>query len=198
MLAAITYQVRDALEARGVPYPVSYGPERTGQTSMADPHIVIERDRDQGDGINPATTNRRNPQLVFVRPIGAVFRVYARSTLPSAGPADHERVADKVVDQILVVLREIVAARKTFMRFGSAGLLTAAALEELSLQTWSGVVYQVRFQVDRGVTTANYEGEIAAESEFGDSPGTSVSTTLDTDDSPEVNLDLPSATTRTD
>lgn len=195
MLAAITAQLRDALQSRKVPHPVVYGPERLVQSSAVLPHIVIERDRQQGDTVGPPKTRSKNPQRVFVRGIGAVARVFCQSTLAGAGIEDHERDADKVINQLLVALRGIVLARKSDLRVSSSRFLTSAELAEAGL-TYPGVVYEMRFVVDMGVADGNYAAETAAESTFGGVGGTTVSTTLDLTDSPEPTTDLPGATTR--
>lgn len=195
MLAAITYQLRDALKARGVPYPVSYGPERVGQTVLADSHIVVERDRDRGDDVSPPPTSRYNPHLDHVRDIGAICRIYARSTLAGAGPEDHERVADTVADQVLIVLRSIVSARRTAWAVRSAKLLSTAEAEYNGIN-WPGCVYELRFAISRGVTVATFVGEIAGETKFGGAHGTTVATSLDTTGGPGPSTDLPSAETR--
>lgn len=195
MLAAITYELRELLKARGVPYPVGYGPERSTQSVAVDSHIVVERDRERGDEFKPPPTSRYNPHLDHSRDIGAICRVFARSTLSGAGPEDHERVADTVVDQVAIVLRAIISRRRTFWAVRSAKLMTAAEMAYAGI-TWPGVVYELRFTVSRGVTDATFQGEIAGESTFGGAHGTTVSTTLDTSDSPAGSNDLPSATTR--
>lgn len=194
MLAAITDQLRDELQTRLVPLSVVYGPERTIQGSTARPHIVVERDRQQGDTFGAAPTHSRNPELVFRRGIGAVVRIFAESTVSGAGQANHERMADKVVNQILLALREIIIARKTDFRIKAARFLTVDELAEAGL-TYPGVVYELRLEVDMGVTDMAYDDEAAGEAEYGDT-WTSVSTTLDTSDSPEPTTDLPGASTR--
>lgn len=191
MLAAITYQLREALEARGVPFPVVYGPQRLAQSVLADPHVVVERDRQQGDTVRPPTVVMRNPRLDHVRGVGAVVRVFAKSGDLGAKVEDHERVADHVLDQVLVALRAIVAARRTWWRIKSARLLSGAELEAREILGWPGVVYELRCEIDRGVTDANYAGEGRGEK----SP-TDIKTSLDTSGSPGPSTSLPGATTR--
>jgi hypothetical protein len=206
VLLSISYQLREDLQARGVPFDVVYGPERLGQTPLAASHIVLERDRATGDELLPVTAHRRNPRVDHVRGIGATLRVFARSTAAGAGPGDHERVADRVVDQCLISLRAIVAARRTQWRLRSAKLLSADEAGERGLETWPGVIYEARFVIDRGVADAGWtEAETAAaaagtatadEATFGGAHGVSVATTLDTSDGPAGSDELPSATTR--
>lgn len=206
MLLAISYQLREALKARGVPYPLAYGPERPGQTVLASPHVVLERDRQNGDVIAAPVAHRRNPRLDHVRWIGSILRVFAKSTISAAGSGDHERETDRIVDQAMISLRGIVSARRSLMQIRSSKLLTAEEAEAAGLETWPGEIYEVRFTVARGVADLGWaEAETAAgaagtnpadETTFGGAHGTSVSTTIDTSDGPEGSGDLPSATTR--
>jgi len=199
MLAAITDQLREALDARGVPVtaiPVVYGPESLGQTTLAQSHIVIERSRSMGDTWGPGHAPMRNPRQIFSVQVGAVCRIFARSSLSGARTQDHERVADQLAGQVMVALREIVVARKTIWRVMSSRLLTRDDMAERNMQTWAGVVYEILFSVDRGVLDTDYAGEAATEATAGGATGFGVSTTLDTSDSPGVGKDLPSGTTR--
>lgn len=201
MLAAITDQLREALELRGVPtlaIPVVYGPESLGQSTLVQSHIVIERDRAAGDVWNAAHAPMRNPRQIFSRSIGAVCRIFARSSLAGARNQDHERVADMLADQVMIALREIIIARKTLWQVTSSKLLTRDEMAERDLQTWAGVVYEIRFSADRGVLDTDYAGEAAEEATAGGTHGFGVSTTLDTSDSAGAGHGLPSATTRLD
>ncbi len=195
MLLAMSYQLREAFKTRGVPYPLVYGPERPGQTVLAAPHLVLERDRENGDSIAPPVAHRRNPRVDHVRWIGSTLRVFARSTTAGAGPGDHEREADRVVDQAMMSLRAIVSARRTLWQIQSAKLLTADEAGERGLETWPGAIYEVRFAVARGVADLGWvEAETAAgaagtspadETTFGGEHGTSVETTaIDISESP--------------
>jgi hypothetical protein len=208
MLLAITYQLAAALEARGVSVPVIPGPERLASTPVSAPRIVVERDRELGDTLAPPTTHRRNPRLDHVRNIGAVLRVFARSTIDGARTMDHEREVDLLVDQCLVALRGIVSARRTMWELRSAKLLSADEAAARGLEAWPGVIYEVRFAVARGVTSlglldaqaaaAAAGTHASAEATFGGAHGVGTATTLDLSDSPLGGTDgaLPSATTR--
>jgi len=171
MLLAITYQLRDELTARGVPYPVRPGPLATIPGSMGESQIVVERDRSAGDTVAAPSTIMRNPTLQWKRGIGFRVRVWTRSTLDGAIAMDHERIADHVVDQILLAMRAIVSGRKTEWRVTGGGLLSAADLSELGAQSWAGVVYELRCQIDRGVTDRTYQDVAASEATAGGTGG---------------------------
>ncbi len=195
MLAAITSQLREALVTRKVPYPLVYGPERLTQGSSVSSHIVVERDRQSGDTWQAAKTHSKNPQRIFARGIGGVVRIYAESTRRGASTEDHERIADQVVNQVMMALRVIVVARRSEMRIRSSRLLTLDELAEAGL-TYPGVVYELRLEIGMGVDDENYAAEAPAEATMGGEGGVSVVTTLDTSGSPEPTTDLPSASTR--
>ena len=195
MLAAIVSQLREALVARKVPYPLVYGPERLEQGSSVRPHIVVERDRQSGDTWQAAKTNNANPQRIFARGIGGVVRIFAQSTKRGAAVEDHERIADKLVNQTMMALREIVVARRSALSIKSSRLLTLAELAEAGL-TYPGAVYELRIEIGMGVDDENYAAETPAETTMGGEGGVSVTTTLDTSGSPEPTTDLPGAKTR--
>jgi hypothetical protein len=152
----ITQELKAALEARGVPVPVEYGPEPKTSTAFSRTRIVVERDRQGGDSIPDHRSVHRNPRMHGVRAMGAVCRIYASSTVTGASVHDHERLADQLADKVQVALRQIVSTRRTLWRVLSAKLLSAAELGQLELETWHGVVYELRFQVDRGVLDTSW------------------------------------------
>ena len=212
MLYAISIQLGEALAARKVPYRVTYGPEPIPQ-GITSPHIVILRDRKTGDHVTaPRQTSAQttltapNPHVVMNRFLGATCRVFAKSTKASAIVADHERIADQVIDQVLVALRSIVNARRNTWTLGAGHLLTDDEIKALGLEAWPGGVYEQAFSIDRGVTDRPYAGESTAahgeptkadEAIMG-TDVTTVATTIDDSESPGVSTTLPDATTRID
>jgi len=172
MLYTITQELKTALAAKGCPVPVVYGPERSG--GLIGQRIVVERDRQSGDQFTGPRSQQRNPGLVDVRAIGSVLRVYAQSGVAGANVWDHERVADQVIDLVTVALRRIVSARKTLWRIGAAKLLSSDELELRGLKTWPGVVYELRFQIDRGVFDYTWTGDAKPEATMGGTGGVTV------------------------
>jgi hypothetical protein len=150
MLFSIAQEVKDFLVTKGCNVPVVYGPERKEQ-ALNRPRYVIERDRAAGDQHTGTRSQRTNPKLVDVRAIGCVCRIFAQSTVASAGVWNHERDADQMVDHFTVAMASVIQNRKTLWRVTNAKLLTAGELAARDIETWPGVVYEVKFQVDRGV-----------------------------------------------
>jgi hypothetical protein len=198
MLAAITDQLREALEARGVPYPVVYGPESLTQSPMATSHIVVQRDRATGDTFLGGRSNTQNPPKVETVAFGAKTRVYAKSTLSGANSYNHERLADAINDQIVLALKPIIINRMNAITFTSARLLTAAELGSPALQRWPGVVYEMKFRIERSILQQNFAGESADTATMGGSGVSTVGGTIDVSDSPSGSTILPKATTRLD
>lgn len=167
MMHSITLEVAAQLRARGVPHAVVYGPERTGTTVTGPVRIVIERDRAAGDGIGPARSVHTNPKMRAVRAIGCVARVFAKSNVAGAGGHDHEAVADQLIDALVVALDVVVRSNQTLWSPVSGKFLTAEDLAARGLTTWPGVVYELRFTVDRGVFDLDFAGEAAPEADVG-------------------------------
>jgi hypothetical protein len=199
MLYEISKELSSALSVVGCPLRVVYGPEPK-TTGLTDSRIVIERDRKAGDQFTGPRSQQRNPKLIDVRAIGCVLRVYAQSTLAGASVYDHERIADQAIDQIDVAMRTIINTRKTMWRVTSAKLLSADELQLQGLTVWPGVVYEMKFQVDRGVLRTTWAGEAADEATMGGEGGVSLgsSMTVKIAGDPTVlgSMTTPSSTTR--
>lgn len=191
MLGSLTDTLRARLRERGVPFDVEYGPERMRQTSLAKSHIVLERDRERGDVFKGPASNTRNPRIVETWGLGCVCRVYAQSTKNGARARDHEELCDEIVRQIVLSLREIVAANRLRWAITGSGYLSAESMDERGMEAWAGVVYELAFQVDRGISDTEYNGEKAAEA-----TGFSIWTTLTTTGASAVDERVPGATTR--
>lgn len=187
MIYEITKEIATELTAKGVPYPVIYGPERALRV-LTDPRFVIERDRAGNDELAAPVARNPNPRMIGVRWLACVCRIYARSTLAGAGTHDHEREADQMADRFTVALHKAVRVRRNQYRIRSAKLMSAAELELDGLEQWPGVVYRIEFDVDRAVNDTTWQGAAAATAVSG-KPATSVSV------SQAGSASLPSATT---
>lgn len=161
MIYEITKEIATELTARGVPYPVVYGPERAPR-SMVDPRFVIERDRAGNDELAAPVARNPNPRMIGRRWVACVCRIFACSTLAGAGTHDHEREADQMVDRFTVALHKVVRVRCNQYRLRSAKLMSATELELDGLEQWPGVVYRIEFDVDRAVNDTAWDGTAAA------------------------------------
>lgn len=159
MIYELTQRVATEMTAKSCPFPVLYGPERMAPSAINSTRVVIMRDRQGSEAVDAPRTQQRNPKAVMMRGIPGVLRVYATSTVAGAAVQDHEDLADQIVDLLLVAIRKVVTTAKTMWRIVSAGLLSAEALQLIGLETWPGVVYEMKFVVDRGVMDAPYTGE---------------------------------------
>jgi len=168
MLHAISLELAPALKARGVPFPVVYGPERLDVMSVGKTRIVLERDRGGGDSVGAGRARTRNPRLILTRGIGFVLRVFAQSTESGAGVWNHERLADSIVDKVLVCLTGIIEERRTLWRIASSGLVPAIELSQVGLERWPGVVYQITGSIDRGVADTSWSDAAAPEITLGE------------------------------
>ncbi len=178
MIYAISQELATELKAQGCPLPVVYGPERMGATGAAltTSRILIERDRDVGDKPGPGRARNANPRMVAIRAMGAVCRIFAQSTLTGARVQDHERLADLALDKIEVALYKVVTKRSTQWRISSAKLLGADELALRGIEVWTGVVYEMRFSVDRAVNDTTWAEVADAEATVG-TAGLTIETT---------------------
>lgn len=148
--------VAQKLHDRAYPVRFEYGPDavvREGRDLL----VVMQRDREQGDGVGPPVGVRENPRGVRVRSLGVVARVYVRSSKPNATVWDHESLCDHVVDALFVALYEWGAEAKAGdLPVRESRYLSAAELS--NDERWAGVVYQIRFQLPRGLQRVTYQG----------------------------------------
>lgn len=165
MIYEIFRELESNLMSRGYPFPLEYGPEAKRKKPPFDTRIVLDHDREGGDAISGprsqvslATPAGRSRKLLD-RAVGCVVRVYAKSSAHGARVQDHERLAEKLVDAVLAGLRTVIQARATLWRVTSAGFVTKEALEVPELEKWPGVVYEIKFSVDRGVFDLKWDGE---------------------------------------
>jgi hypothetical protein len=171
MIYTISRELDAALNAKGVPLRVVYGPESTdGVTSRE--RIVMQRAEDG----NPTMRGTKgNPgSSLMARGQGVTIRVYARSPIGGAQQWDHERRADLVVDRIMFHLETLVRVRRNTLTWGRCGFRKPAEVSlETELPPWPGVVYEMQCQIDRGVfdrawpTAESPEGAIAEEAIIG-------------------------------
>lgn len=145
------------MRARGYPVRFEYGPDavaREGREIV----IVVERDREQGDGFVPPVGTQRNPDVIRKRLLGCVARVYAKSSKPNATIWDHEELCDHIADAFFFALYEWGAeARAGDLPIRESRYLAASELR--NEERWAGAVYQIRYQVPRGLRGVTYEGD---------------------------------------
>lgn len=155
MLHAITLELKAALTARGCPVPVFYGPERPADAATNKPRIVLQYDRDKGDNYSTASSQRSNPKLAFVRAKGCLCRIFAQSNVAGAAVQNHEREADQIADHVQVCLDTIVRNRHTRWSITGGKFMSA---DDLAMrgETWTGVVYEFTFSIDRGVSDVTW------------------------------------------
>ena len=194
MLREIASEMQAELDARACPFRIVYGPERA-PISLAQCRAVIERDRGGTENVSAPKSRGPNPRMIAVRSTSAKCRVFAKSSLSGANVYDHERFADQMVDQLTVSLHACVRRRCTEYRISSARILAAEELQLLDLEAWPGVVYEFKFEVDRGVFDTTWTGERRPTVDMGGAGGVSLGTSVSIGDSTNSN-DLPSAQTR--
>ena len=159
MINEVTRELAAELRTRGVPYPVIYRESKPATIgSVSQTRIVVERDRKGGDRPGLPVSQFKNPQRESSRQIGCVIRIYAQSTLGGAREFEHEELADAIADQIEIALYNIAAKRKTLHRIVAFKLLDAAEMNAPELEQWPGVIYEIRFSIDRGVVDTVFGG----------------------------------------
>lgn len=164
MIYKLSKDLAARLASRGCPLPVIYGPEPKKSTVINRPRIVLQRTTDDN---NPRRSQFKNPKQSGVRACGVVLHIFAQSNLAGAGRHDHERMAEQAADMCTVGIRQIVSSYKTLLAWGPAHFLTDSEADLAGIEQWHGVIYELRFTVDRGIEDRTWQGEAAAEAELG-------------------------------
>ena len=194
MLREIASEMQCELDARSCPFRIVYGPERA-PISLVNCRVVVERDRGGTENVSSPKSRAPNPHMVAVRSTAGKFRVFAKSSLPGASVSDHERVADQMVDKLTVALHTCVRRRNTEYRISGSHILTPEEMQLSDLEAWPGVVYEFKFEIDRGVFDTTWTGEKRPTAGMGGTDGVSLGTSVSIGDSANAN-DLPSTQTR--
>jgi len=164
MIHSMSLDLEEKLRSRGFPLRVRYGPERVSREGYKTV-IVMARDHESGDSIGAPKGNQRNPRYRFARRLGCVAEIFAASTKPGAAVHDHEGLCDAITDAFLVALYEWGAEAKVGnIDITSSKYLTKA--ERNDIERWPGLVYQVRFNVARGVYQLDFEGGAQLEGSY--------------------------------
>jgi hypothetical protein len=148
MIHEIGVELQAKLKARGCPFQVEDGPEKTSPTTWGRERIVIAYD-ETGDRFGWARSQRANPPHRATCSMGCKITIYAQHRSSGALPFEHTRRARAVVDQVVVALYEIASARKNACTITGGRFFTPADLQESEIER--GAAYELKFTFDRGV-----------------------------------------------
>ncbi len=160
MLYEISKALQTEINAKGVPFVVKYGPERTNG-GVTNERIVLD---EAEDTYSPSVSQHRNPRSPMTNQAGAVLRVYARSALVGAAVQDHRRRARDVADRAIVALDKIIRGTRR-SQWTVAGGRWLAPEESTESETWGGAIYELRFFVARAVLDTTWAGDARPTSE---------------------------------
>jgi hypothetical protein len=167
MLYAISQELAEALDAKGVPFPVFFGPDPSTPITASRERIVIEQPfGEKRDQTQPAKAVHHNPSMRAVRIQAARIRIFARSSLAGARWHDHAERAEEVLDHVQASLDVIVRGRKNAIAWAGGGFVEL--VDANGSEVWSGAVYEQDFSVDRGVFVRTWAGEAHGEVTIGE------------------------------
>jgi hypothetical protein len=152
--------IADDMDRRKFPITFAYGPLRQAH-ALGSYVLVIERDRDATDTIEPTTGVKTNPRRVANRGLGVKASIFVRSPLPGATIAEHEFDCEQMVDALIdaVLTSGRTATGAAWVEFGEARYMKPAELDHLDgVETWPGVAYLLKWRIPRGVTRADFKG----------------------------------------
>jgi hypothetical protein len=141
--------IAEKLAARKYPFPIMYGPEPLERADFTTA-IVFERSPDESDTIGAAPGFKRNARKYSARMLAAQCTIYAKYTGRSATNAEHEFLAEQLVDAVVTSIEDWTTEGKTIVEWGEMRYLRPDEIERLHEQ-WAGRAYRVRFKIGRGV-----------------------------------------------
>jgi len=157
MIHEVFVLMRSALKAKGVPFEITYGPQQVPDKVGAT-RLEVLRDYQAGDTLDAPRGVHRNPRMVRRRLMSAVVRIFARATVKGAQRHDHERLADQLADMATVALHDIAREQRIPLQ-----VQRGAMVPDETTDGWAGVVYELRFTVERGVFDVTFKGAAATE-----------------------------------
>jgi len=155
MIFAIVEGVKAQLAAHEFPVKVSIGPERP--TTGRRHRVVIERDRERDEVIAAPVGSSANPARVYIRLPAYTARIYAADYVAAALPWEHDREVDKIVDGVLVALRDW--AQEQGALFAPTGGRPLPPKDVDGAETIArGACYALSFTMARSVDRKAYDG----------------------------------------
>jgi hypothetical protein len=163
MIAAVAVGALEELRARKFPIKrIEYGPEAfercPNHTAVIMARDVAGGDRFSGPtGSSPQGRVNRNGRVLARRDVGGECWVLAKSSIPNARTADHEYVADQLVDGLQCALYRWGTSNNQPVVIEGGGMVYGGELPG-TFEAFPGVVYRFRFTVARGVADSDFDG----------------------------------------
>jgi hypothetical protein len=160
----IFQKIVENMAETGCPVPVLYGKERFRDTSYTSNRVVFFREG-EWDHFEYPSQSRTNPRMIARRVVAVNCIVIACSSEPGARRVDHEILADKIVDSLIVAILQ--ACSNNRVQFGSGGFPSAEALEIPGTEDMAGVMYGFSITIDRAVFDTDWAGNAREETTLG-------------------------------
>ena len=183
MIFDLAQDVAADLASRKFPVEVRYGREPVLSRGYGSHTVTFSRDDQSGDGTPESPRgSKRNPDYRYTRGLGVVALLFIASGLPGAMQHEHERECDLVVDGLLTAIEDWAKEAMSAIEWGHLGYLAPDQVD--GTEHRAAIVYEVRFQVLRGVYRKDYDGGYPATAEL--SSATTETRVLLPDDTYEV------------
>jgi hypothetical protein len=163
MIAKVAADVGELLRARKFPIKrIEYGPEPF-ERCPNHTAVIMARDVGSGDrfdapiGVAVRGHVSQNGRKMATRYVGGECWVLAKASRPHATHADHEYLADQIVDGLQCALYRWASEHKTRVELTGGAVVYGAELPG-TFERFPGVIYRFRFTVARGVPDSDYDG----------------------------------------
>jgi hypothetical protein len=156
MIQKIREELAAYLASKSVPVTVELNEPVGGskmQSTFGRSRITLDHETDRkGDAFLPSRSQRLANQHRYTRSQAWILRIYAQSGRAGALRFEHERLANDILDFVLVGLDEIAAKRSNRWTPNGGSFVTIADLAESERP--GGAVYELSLSFDRGVSEA--------------------------------------------
>lgn len=168
ILSSFGQILRTNLLAHKCTIPLIYDtPERTQSINFARERIVLEYDTDETDSFGPPQTQSRNPpKPVATRTIALKATIYARHPNQGALAFEHKERAESILDMFVCALMEAQSSQQRVRVFPKSGRWLTPPDAKQSERP-SGAMYELKFTIDRGIASTNWDGTSATEKTIG-------------------------------
>jgi hypothetical protein len=163
LIAAVAAGALEKLRERNFPHKrIEYGPEAFTRCPNGNA-IIMSRDFGAGDkffaptGSSPQGRVNSNGRVISRRDIGGQCWVFAKAGVPHATLADHEYLADQVVDGLQCALYRWASEARQPVEIAGGGVVAPQDLPGI-FERFPGIVYRFTFTVARGVPDSTFDG----------------------------------------
>lgn len=167
MIHEVGVELGTQLVRQKCPFPVVDLPEPTQDAAWRE--RVVIGPADGGDAFDAVVGAHIHPKHHATRQLAVTVTIYAASPRSGAYPWEHRRRVDRVLDCVVIGLRNVLATRKNRLQVKSGKYVTPKDLQGAEIP--SGAGYELTIMVDRAIMELDFAGNARPVRTIGGKPG---------------------------